>query len=79
MNKFLDSINKGNEENIVTHRSLHYASGGRPKKAPAEKKTEKIFINLTKAEKEVLEKAASSKEMSLSSYIRLLLKNNNIM
>lgn len=43
---------------------------GRPPKSPEESLTERLYVRLSKDEKQLLEDAARKKEMKLSAWIR---------
>ena len=72
MNKFA-SIKK---REINTHTTIQTKKhpGGRPKKDEAEKRSEKVFLNLTKAEKERLESLAKKEDIALGTLVRKILK-----
>jgi hypothetical protein len=71
MNKFAN-IKK---REIQSHASIQKKnSGGRPRKSEEEKKSEKIYINLTKKEKEKIEKIAISEELPIGVLVRKILK-----
>jgi hypothetical protein len=74
MNKFA----KVKKRELNTHASIQEKRnrGGRPKKAPEEKRSEKIFVNLTKSEKEKLERLAQEEEMALGVFVRKILKKH---
>lgn len=71
MNKF-SNIKK---RDLNTHASIQKKNkGGRPKKSEEEKRSEKIYINLTKTEKKRLENKASEEELALGALVRKILK-----
>jgi hypothetical protein len=51
---------------------------GRPKKAPEDKQTEQIFANIHKAEKEKVEAFAKDMGISVSSLIKISLKQYGV-
>ena len=62
---------------INTHTSMQKKHpGGRPKKDPSQKRSEKVFLNLTKEEKKRLEELAKEEEIALGVLVRKLLKNH---
>ena len=72
MNKFANV----KKRELNTHASIQEKKhkGGRPKKSPEEKRSEKIFVNLTKAGKEKLERLAQEEEIALGVLVRKILK-----
>lgn len=76
-NKFADKLNS--DRKYQTHATLPSVrvSGGRPKKSDEEKLTERVFVNLTKAEKESLEEYMLDKGISsISACFRMMLKEH---
>jgi hypothetical protein len=74
MNKFAN-IKK---REIQSHTSIQKKNpGGRPKKSEEEKRSEKIYINLTKKEKEKIEKIAINEELPIGILVRKILKEKN--
>jgi len=74
MNKF-STIKK---RELNTHASIQTKKhpGGRPKKSPEEKRSEKVFINLTKAEKSKLNSLAIEEGIALGVLVRKILKKH---
>ena len=73
MNKFADKLKKS--RSYDTHKDIQKNPGGRPKKNPEHKATEKVFVNLTKEEKQRLEETVAALGIgSLSGAVKMLLK-----
>jgi len=71
MNKFANV----KKREITTHATtLAKHPGGRPKKRPEERRSERIFVNLTRAEKERLENLAQEEDIALGVLVRKILK-----
>jgi len=75
MNKFAN-IKK---REIQTHADIQSQKhpGGRPKKSDKEKKNQKIYLSLTKEEKERLESLAKEEDIPLGTLVRKILKKHS--
>lgn len=78
MNKFLKIINQENEEPLETHEAIQRKKGGRPRKTEMDKKTERIFLNVTKEQKEILQMKAQSAGLSINAFLTEHLKTSNV-
>ena len=71
-NKFMDKINKSRELIPLSKK------GGRPPKSEADTMSEKIFCNVTKAEKECFDTKAAALGLTVAGLLRMTLKKEGL-
>jgi len=75
--KFADKINA--QRDYETHADIRSTKPqGRPKKAEDKKQSQKVFVNLTIAEKEKLEKRAEEVGTTIANLLRMTLKEREM-
>lgn len=76
-NKFASKIS---QRELSTHKSIQTAkhAGGRPKKSEENKQSEKVFLTLTKTEKEKIDAYVEKTGESIAGAIRRMLKEMQI-